>query len=153
MHEQLEIGDKNEYIHPICSGIDVHKKMLFAAIHIYDKNWDQVRYITARFTTFPKGLQEMVNWHIVNGCSEICMESTGQYWHPVFDAFEEAGLHPVIAHPKYTKPLKGKKSDPADAKWIAKSYAGGHVVPSLFLLKRSGLLDQLSVTVLRFTIR
>jgi transposase len=140
MHEQVEIGDKNEYIHPICSGIDVHKKKLFAAIHIYDKKNNQVRYITACFTTFPKGLQEMVNWHIVHGCSEICMESTGQYWHPPFDAFEKAGLHPVIAHPKYTKPLKGKKCDPADAKWIAKSYAGGHVVPSFIPPKKFRLI-------------
>ena len=57
MHEQVEIGDKNEYIHPICSGIDVHKKKLFAAIHIYDKKNNQVRYITACFTTFPKADQ------------------------------------------------------------------------------------------------
>lgn len=77
MHEQLEIGDKNEYIHPICSGIDVHKKMLFAAIHIYDKNRDQVRYITARFTTFPKGLQEMVNWPY---CQWMQRDMYGIHW-------------------------------------------------------------------------
>ena len=57
-------------------------------------------------------------------------------------AFEKAGLHPVIAHPKYTKPLKGKKSDPADAKWIAKSYAGGHVVPSFIPPKKFRLIRE-----------
>lgn len=54
---------------------------------------------------------------------------------------------------KVYQALKGEKSDPADAKWIAKSYAGGHVVPSFIPPKSSGLLDPLSVIALRFTIR
>lgn len=130
MHERIEIGDRNEYIHPICCGLDVHKKSVFAAVFIYDNSDSPVKYYTAQFTTYPKNLKKMTDWIISKNCHDVCMESTGQYWHPIYDAAEEAGLHPLVSHPKYTKPLKGKKSDPADAKWIAKSYASGRVVAS-----------------------
>ena len=45
------------------------------------------------------------------------MESTGKYWIPVFNILEKT-CNIVLAHPKYTKPQKGNKTDRKDAKWI-----------------------------------
>lgn len=117
----------DEVIHPICCGLDVHKTWVYAAILIYDFEKKEIHWITNRFNTFPKGLQALAAWLMSHNCPEACMESTGQYWYPVFDALEAAGLKPVVSHPKYTKPLKGKKSDPNDAKWIAKAFSCGRV--------------------------
>lgn len=50
------------------------------------------------------------------------MESSGVYWIPVYDALEPITTELVVAHPKYTKPRDGKKSDPRDARWIAKLF-------------------------------
>lgn len=46
------------------------------------------------------------------------MESTGKYWIPVYNILE-ADCKIVLAHPKYVKAIRGKKTDEKDAKWIA----------------------------------
>lgn len=46
------------------------------------------------------------------------MESTGKYWIPVFNILEET-CNITLAHPKYVKAIRGKKTDKKDAKWIA----------------------------------
>lgn len=130
MKEITEDYFEKDIIHPVCCGIDVHKTWNFAAIVINDVEHHSVHYKTERFSNFAKGQKALTEWLKMNHCTIACMESTGQYWYPVFDAIEDAGLHPVVAHPKYTKPQHGKKSDPSDAIWIGKSYASGRVIPS-----------------------
>ena len=46
------------------------------------------------------------------------MESTGKYWIPVYNILE-SDCSIVLAHPKYVKAIRGKKTDKKDAKWIA----------------------------------
>ena len=46
------------------------------------------------------------------------MESTGKYWIPVYNILEST-CNIVLAHPKYVKAIRGKKTDKRDAKWIA----------------------------------
>ena len=49
---------------------------------------------------------------------DVCMESTGKYWIPVYNILETS-CQIVLAHPKYVKAIRGKKTDKKDAKWIA----------------------------------
>ena len=46
------------------------------------------------------------------------MESTGKYWIPVYNILEST-CNIVLAHPKYVKAIRGKKTDKRDAKRIA----------------------------------
>ena len=46
------------------------------------------------------------------------MESTGKYWIPIYNILETT-CKIVLAHPKYVKAIRGKKTDKKDAKWIA----------------------------------
>jgi len=46
------------------------------------------------------------------------MESAGKYWISVWNILEPT-CNLVIAHPKYVKAIRGKKTDKKDAKWIA----------------------------------
>lgn len=46
------------------------------------------------------------------------MESTGKYWIPIFNVLEDK-INVNVIHPKYTKAIKGKKTDKKDSKWIA----------------------------------
>ena len=57
------------------------------------------------------------------------MESTGKYWIPVYNVFEEK-LKCVISHPKYVRTILGKKTDKKDSKWIADIFKHGLVEPS-----------------------
>ena len=58
------------------------------------------------------------------------MESTGKYWIPVFNILEQHKIRVTLSHPKYTKPMKGNKTDRKDAKWICDLYMCGMVKPS-----------------------
>ncbi len=49
-------------------------------------------------------------WLLDNDCHDICMESTGKYWVPVFNLLED-DINVVIANPKWVKAVKGNKDD------------------------------------------
>lgn len=104
-------------VHPICCGLDVHKSFVFACIATTDGN-GVTTYQSRKFSTFTKELMEMAEWLAVNNCTDVCMESTGKYWYPVWNILEPT-CNLVIAHPKYVKAIRGKKTDKKDAKWIA----------------------------------
>ena len=112
-----------------CCGLDVHKTWIYACIGIADAN-DRVEYKQARFSSFTKGLQELCDWLAKYNCNDVCMESTGKYWIPVFNILEKNDLWVTLSHPKYTKPIKGNKTDRKDAKWICDLYMCGMVKPS-----------------------
>ena len=112
-----------------CCGLDVHKTWIFVCIGITDSN-DRTEYKQARFSSFTKGLQELCEWLAKYNCTDVCMESTGKYWIPVFNVLEKNNIWVTLSHPKYTKPMKGNKTDRKDAKWICDLYMCGMVKPS-----------------------
>lgn len=117
-------------VYPICCGIDVHKTFVVACIaSTNDKG--VTTYQTKRFSTYTKDLRELSDWLTVNNCKDVCMESTGKYWHPVWNVLETT-CNPVLAHPKYLKAIRGKKTDKRDAKWIADVFKHD-LVPGSFI--------------------
>ena len=111
-----------------CCGLDVHKTWIYACIGITDPNGRTV-YKQARFSSFSKGLRELAAWLAKYSCTEVCMESTGKYWIPVFNILEKS-CSVTLAHPKYTKPQKGNKTDRKDAKWICDLFMCDMIKPS-----------------------
>jgi len=104
-------------VHQICCGIDVHKTFVVACI-ASTNNKGVTSYKRHRFSTYTKGLKELSQWLFENNCCEVCMESTGKYWIPVFNILEDS-CNITLAHPKYVKAIRGKKTDNKDAQWIA----------------------------------
>ena len=111
-----------------CCGLDVHKTWIYACIGITDPN-GRTEYKQARFSSFSKGLRELAAWLAKYSCTEVCMESTGKYWIPVFNILETS-CFVTLAHPKYTKPQKGNKTDRKDAKWICDLFMCDMIKPS-----------------------
>jgi transposase len=103
-------------VYPICCGIDVHKTFVVACIAATNKG--VTTYKRHRFSTYTQGLKELSQWLCEHDCKEICMESTGKYWIPVFNVLEDS-CSITLAHPKYVKAIRGKKTDKKDAQWIA----------------------------------
>ena len=104
-------------VYPNCCGIDVHKTFVVAVVAITDDH-NVTQYHRRRFSTFTKGLLSLQKWLELYSCFDVCMESTGKYWIPVFNVLEKS-CNVCLAHPKYVKAIKGKKTDKKDAKWIA----------------------------------
>jgi len=104
-------------VYPICCGIDVHKTFVVACIASTNEK-GVTTYKSKRYSTYTKNLRELASWLEANNCRDACMESTGKYWHPVYNVLERSCAL-VLAHPKYLKAIRGKKTDKRDAKWIA----------------------------------
>ena len=97
--------------------MDVHKSFLVAAIASTNEQ-GITSYKSKRFSTFSGDLRRCAVWLADNHCKDVCMESTGKYWIPIYNILEPT-CNIVLAHPKYVKAIRGKKTDKKDAKWIA----------------------------------
>ena len=111
-----------------CCGLDVHKTWIYACIGITDRN-NRTSYKEARFSSFSSGLRNLADWLALHSCTDVCMESAGKYWIPVFNVLEKT-CNVVLAHPKYTKPQKGNKTYRNDAKWICDLFMCDMIKPS-----------------------
>jgi len=115
-------------VYPVCCGIDVHKSFVIACIAATDDK-GLTTYKRKRFSTFTGDLRLLSEWLAQNRCKDVCLESTGKYWHPVFNVLEQT-CNVVLAHPKYVRSIRGKKTDKKDARWIADLFKFDLVVPS-----------------------
>lgn len=115
-------------IYKNCAGIDVHKKVIVVTIAKTDNN-NITEYQTRSFNTFTDDLNKCRDWLVNNNTLDVCMESTGKYWIPVFNVLE-VKCKCVVCHPKYVRSIPGKKTDKKDSKWIADMFKYGLVEPS-----------------------
>lgn len=118
-------------IYPICCGIDVHKTFLVGTI-ISTTDGVQPHYQKKRFSTYNSDLHRFADWLHSNNCLDVCMESTGKYWVPVYNILEERKIRVTIANPKWVKAVKGNKDDTKDSKWIGDLFRLG-LVPGSFI--------------------
>ncbi|MCL1855603.1 MAG: IS110 family transposase, partial [Clostridia bacterium] len=92
----------------------------------------QPHYQKKRFSTYNGDIRAFKDWLLAHACLDVCMESTGKYWVPVFNILEEYGLRVTIANPKWVKTVKGNKDDAKDSKWIGDLFRLG-LVPGSFI--------------------
>ena len=114
---------------PICCGVDVHKKFLVATILTGDYLIPQCKQ--KHFGTSFRNLLAFKQWLLDNNCKDVCMESTGKYWVPVWNVLEGI-VNVVIANPKWVSAVKGNKDDKKDSKWIGNLFRMG-LVPSSYI--------------------
>ena len=117
-------------VYQTCCGVDVHKSFLVATI-IKTTSGVQPSYHKKRFSTFNNSILEFKQWLLDNSCRDVCMESTGKYWIPVFNLLEDE-LNVTIANPKWVKAVKGNKDDTKDSKWIGDLFRLG-LVPGSYI--------------------
>ena len=117
-------------IYQTCCGVDVHKSFLVATI-IKTTSGVQPSYQKKRFSTFNNSILAFKQWLLDNSCRDVCMESTGKYWVPVFNLLEDE-LNVTIANPKWVKAVKGNKDDTKDSKWIGDLFRLG-LVPGSYI--------------------
>jgi Transposase and inactivated derivatives len=122
-------GCAMKVVYPICCGVDVHKTFLVATI--ITSQGITPRYSKKRFSTFNKSILQFKQWLIDNNCYDVCMESTGKYWVPVYNLLEDT-IRITIANPKWVKAVKGNKDDEKDSKWIGDLFRLG-LVPGSYI--------------------
>lgn len=138
-----------EVIYKKACGIDVHKSFIVAVI--CDSTTAKPQYLRKRFSTFNNSLIEFRNWLLANDCQNVCMESTGKYYVPVYNALEGHISNVVVANPKWVRCIKGEKDDNKDAKWIADLFKLGIVRGSFIPSKDIRILRELTRYLYKLT--
>ncbi len=125
------------------AGIDVHKRMLAVVVAdvAVEGDW---RFERRQFGTSPSQLRAIAEWFVACEVEEVVMESTAQYWRPVWEALEcewqptrrgraDAGpaagaLH--LAQAQSNQGPRGRKQDFPDAERLVKRLVAHELILS-----------------------
>jgi transposase len=114
-----------------CCGIDVHKKTVVACVIVPGAKRGEVEKETQTYATMAEDLGALGRWLQTKGVTHIALESTGVYWKPVFNLLE-GQFAIVVVNAERIKALRGRKTDVADAEWIADLLRHG-LLPGSFI--------------------
>jgi transposase len=104
-----------------CAGLDVHKKTVMACRVTPDPSGQQADGIMElqEFGTMTRDLLALSDWLAEVGVTHIAMESTGEYWRPIYNLLEGT-FTVLLVNAAHVKQVPGRKTDKADARWLAK---------------------------------
>ena len=141
---------KMEVINPNAAGIDIGSRSHFVAV-------GQGTADVKEFGVYNDDLQAIAAWLKENEIETVAMESTGTYWQSLFAVLQAQGFQVILCNGKFTKNIKGKKSDVQDCQWIQKLHTMGLLSGSFlpdetteqlrtYCRHRANLLDQAADT-------
>jgi transposase len=107
-----------ELLVPRCAGLDVAKDEVVACVRVPDGQGGRRQEVRS-YPTFTSGLEALADWLTAEGVTQAVMEATGQYWKPVWWVLEEQGFQLLLVNARHVKILPGRKTDVADAAWLA----------------------------------
>lgn len=111
--------------HERCAGIDVHKKTVVVCCLSFDATGNVQRQ-TRTYGTTTQELLSLCDWLAENDVSQVAMESTGEYWKPVYNLLE-GSFEVMVVNSHHFKQVPGRKTDVKDAEWLAELLSYGLV--------------------------
>lgn len=111
------------------AGLDVHRDTVVACARLFAAG--EVTVHKQRFSTTTAGVRELAEWLTEWEVTTVAMEATGVYWKPVFYGLEGLFDEVWLCNAQHVKNVPGRKTDMADAEWLADVAAHGMVRPSL----------------------
>ena len=101
------------------AGLDIGKEEVVAAVRTPGQGLKRRQEIRT-FPTFTASLEALAEWLAAEGVTQVVMEATGQYWKPVWYVLEgRGGFELLLVNARHVKILPGRKTDVADAAWLA----------------------------------
>ena len=112
-----------QVVYTRCAGLDVHKKSVVAVARLLSADGTLTTHVRT-FGTTTAALLDLVAWLLALEVTPGAMESTGEFWKPLYNLLEGSFTVLVVnaAHIKY---VPGRKTDVKDAEWIAELLAHG----------------------------
>jgi len=117
-------------------GLDIHKETVVACIiknkpkfgALTDVSKTTLTTEIRTYSTLYDDLQKLRLWLEAEKCHDVAMESSGIYWHPIYDVLETAfggDINLLVVNARHMKNVPGKKTDVKDAEWIASLLRAG----------------------------
>ena len=107
-----------DIIHPHAAGIDIGSRSHFVAIGQDDSD-------VKEFGVFANDNENLANWLKENNIETVALESTGTYWQNLYLVLQQKGFEVILANGKFTKNIKGRKTDVQDCQWIQNLHSLG----------------------------
>jgi transposase len=112
-------GSAMDVIVERCAGLDVGKNEVVACVRTPRPSGKGRQAQLRVFPTFTSSLEELADWLAANGVVEVVMEATGPYWKPIWYVLEDRAFDLKLVNAKHVKMVPGRKTDMADAAWLA----------------------------------
>lgn len=112
-----------DIIHPHCAGIDIGSRSHYVAV-------GQALEDVKEFGVYADDLTDICLHLKEHEVTSVAMESTGNYWQNLYVELIKHGFEVTLANGKFTKNIKGKKTDVKDARWIQKLHSIGLLTSS-----------------------
>jgi hypothetical protein len=109
---------KMDILNPNAAGIDIGSRSHFVAI---GQDESEVR----EFGVFANDNEILANWLKENNIKTVALESTGTYWQNLYLVLQQKGFEVILANGKFTKNIKGRKTDVQDCQWIQRLHSLG----------------------------
>jgi len=104
-------------IHERCGGLDVHRDQVTACVRVPGPDDSRAEH-GAEFASTTNGLLSLLDWLLSYGVTHVAMEATGIFWRPVFYILE-GHVDAIVVNAAHMRNVPGRKTDTADAAWIA----------------------------------
>ncbi|HSR30335.1 MAG TPA: IS110 family transposase [Anaerolineae bacterium] len=124
------------------AGLDVHKKTVVAT-RMRVVTQEEVERETKTFGTTTPELLELHDWLYEWNLSHVAMESTGDYWKPVYNVLEDT-FETWVVNARQVKNVPGRKTDVIDSKWVAQLMMHGLLRASFIPPKPQRALRELT---------
>src|SRR5919206_315025 len=130
------------------AGLDIHKKTVVACIFIPGPKGKPVKE-TRTFSTMTQDLLTLADWLTSKGITHVAMESTGEFWKPVYNLLE-ATFTVLVVNAQHIKTVPGRKTDVKDAEWLADLLRHGLLKGSFMLAQHLSHIDFLEQQIADF---
>ncbi|MEN2745765.1 IS110 family transposase, partial [Sinomonas halotolerans] len=119
-----------ELIHPRCAGIDISKRDAKVCVRIAGSGRSKAVETVTTWSSMSGQILALRDHLVAEGVTCVVMEATGDYWKPFYYLLEDAGLGLMLVNARHARSLPGRKTDVADATWLAQLGAHGLVTGS-----------------------
>jgi transposase len=110
------------------AGLDVHKTTVVASVRIPDGRGGRTMH-TDTFAPTTPGLLVLRDWLSAWAVTHVAMESTGDYWKPVYYILEDQ-FTLLLVNAQHLRQVPGRKTDMRDSAWIGQLLECGLLRPS-----------------------
>ena len=105
-------------MHKRVIALDVHQAKITACA-VVEHDDGRVEVIKRDFGAFKRDRRALAQWSLEIRPEVVVMESTGVYWKSPFAALEAVGIMAWVVNARHVKAVPGRKTDMADAQWLA----------------------------------
>ena len=112
-----------ETLIPRAAGIDIHKKTAVVCVRLTSPD-GSVERLTQTFGTMTADLLKLSAWLTSLEISHVVMESTGEFWKPLYNLLE-GSFEVLVVNAAHVKHVPGRKTDMRDAEWLSELLAHG----------------------------